>query len=200
MQRRNFNRIGEGSDREIHDASVYSRTGLALRHRVRGREISGVFPSCGGHAPDVAGSEHIPHMRVRCDAKKYLAMGGIVNWKASFDFSYMGMFIPPVPGDTTPWKRFDATSGGEPAPGVKTYTTIAQMARYASRMKATGFSTLNYFNITEFGGFSVFGKKVAYPDPHFAGAADVWTNPTAFLYDTLPGRNRFRRRGRHRLA
>jgi hypothetical protein len=54
-------------------------------------------------------------------------------------------------------------------------------------MRALGFSTLNYFNLTEFGGFSEFGKSVAYPDPHFAGAQDVWTNPTAFLYDNFPG-------------
>ena len=121
------------------------------------------------------------------NAAKYRAMGGIVNWKASFDFSYMGMFIPPVASDTTPWKRFDATSGGEPAPDQKTYTTIARMAAYAARMKSLGFATLNYFNVTEFGGFSEFGKAVAYPDPHASGNADVWQNPTAFLYDRFPG-------------
>jgi len=121
------------------------------------------------------------------DAAKYRAMGGIVNWKASFDFSYMGMFIPPVASDTTPWKRFDATSGGEPAPRETTYTTIARMASYAARMKSLGFATLNYFNVTEFGGFSEFGKSVAYPDPHASGDADVWRNPTAFLYDHFPG-------------
>jgi len=139
------------------------------------------------NAGDVSGLGAYSSWEGEIDATKYRAMGGIVNWKASFDFSYMGMFIPPVASDTTPWKRFDATSGGEPAPGQTTTTTIARMAAYAARMKSLGFATLNYFNVTEFGGFSEFGKAVAYPNPHPRGDADVWRNPTAFLYDNFPG-------------
>ena len=33
-------------------------------------------------------------------------MGLTYNWKASFDFPYMGMFIPPVPDDETEWTDF----------------------------------------------------------------------------------------------
>jgi hypothetical protein len=121
------------------------------------------------------------------DAAKYRKMGGIVNWKASFDFSYMGMFIPPVPTDTTTWKRFDVNSGGELIEGRRTFTSIRQMRDYAARMKKMGFFTLNYFNVTEFGGISEFAKAVQYPPPP-SGAGELdWTNPTAFLYRHFPG-------------
>ena len=121
------------------------------------------------------------------DTTKYKAMGGIVNWKASFDFSYMGMFIPPVETDTTRWKRFDVTSEGELIEGQATYTTRAQLRHYAARMKELGFFTLNYFNVTEFGGASAFGKEVAFPKPEFNEESDTWTNPSSFLYNNFPG-------------
>ncbi|HTY59484.1 MAG TPA: hypothetical protein VMF59_11740 [Bacteroidota bacterium] len=185
-QRRNFNRLGDGR--------TVTFTMHLFLHEPDWRPVvafvaakyPAFFQPAARHALDVCGLGAYSSFEGTVDAAKYQRMGGIVNWKASFDFSYMGMFIPPVAGDTTRWKRFDATSGGDPAPGAATYTSIAQMARYASRMKALGFSTLNYFNITEFGGFSAFGKTVAYPDPHFSGAEDVWTNPAAYLYDNFP--------------
>ena len=187
MQRRNFNRLGRGR--------AVKFTMHIFLHEPDWRAVisfmAGKFPAyfhpAAGNALDLCGLGAYSSYEGDIDAEKYRKMGGIVNWKASFDFSYMGMFVPPVPSDTTPWKRFDATSGGEPVPGQKTYTSIARMARYAARMKALGFSTLNYFNVTEFGGFSEFGRTVAYPDPRFTGAEDVWSNPTAFLYDNFPG-------------
>jgi len=185
-QRRKFHRLGGGK--------ILKFTMYLFLHEPDWRAVlsfmAGRFPAffhpAAVNAPEVCGLGAYSSYEGDIDAGKYRKMGGIVNWKASFDFSYMGMFIPPVPSDTTPWKRFDATSGGDPVPGQRTYTTIANMARYASRMKALGFSTLNYFNITEFGGFSEFGNAVAYPDPHYTGAKDVWTNPTSYLYDNFP--------------
>jgi hypothetical protein len=120
------------------------------------------------------------------DIDKYKRMGGVINWKASFDFPYMGMFIAPVPTDTTRWKRFDVTSEGRPIPGRATYTSIADLARYSREMKALGFSTLNYFNVTEFGGWSTFADSMLYPRPAFKPAEDVWENPSAFLYRHFP--------------
>ena len=185
-QVRNFNRLGAGKPVKF--------TTYLFIHEPDWRSVmlfvTGKFPAYfhpqAARASEVCGLGAYSSYEGEIDALKYRRMGGIVNWKASFDFSYMGMFVPPVQSDTTPWKRFDATSGGEPVPGQRTYTTIAQMARYASGMKALGFSTLNYFNMTEFGGFSEFGKAVVYPDPHCTGEQDVWWNPTAFLYDNFP--------------
>jgi hypothetical protein len=121
------------------------------------------------------------------DVATYRKMGGILNWKASFDFSYMGMFIPPVKTDTTKWKRFDVNSGGELIEGRASYTSIAQLRTYAKRMKKLGFFTLNYFNVTEFGGVSEYAKAVLYPAPQFSEKQDVWTNPSAFLHGNFPG-------------
>jgi hypothetical protein len=186
-ERRNFNRLESGRivkftmNLFLHEADWRSVIAFVSE------KYPAYFHPVAGNTSVVSGLGAYSAYEGEIDAKKYRDMGGIVNWKASFDFSYMGMFVPPVASDTTPWKRFDATSGGDPVPDQKTYTTIAQMARYAARMKGFGFSTLNYFNITEFGGFSDFGKTVAYPDPRFTGAEDVWTNPSAFLYDYFPG-------------
>jgi hypothetical protein len=124
---------------------------------------------------------------VEFDSEKYKRMGGLINWKASFDFSYMGMFLGMVPTDTSRWRRFDVSSEGKPIPGRVTYTSIAQMASYSRGMKARGFATLNYFNITEFGGCSSFADSVLFPRPVLRREEDVWQNPTAFLYDHFPG-------------
>jgi hypothetical protein len=185
-QRRNFNRLEAGKIVKFSmNIFLHEPDWRAVMAFMAGKYPAFFYPAAG-NALEVCGLGAYSSYEGEIDAGKYRNMGGIINWKASFDFSYMGMFIPPVPSDTTPWKRFDATSGGDPVPGKNTYTTIAQMARYATRMKALGFATLNYFNITEFGGFSEFGKSVAYPNPHCAGAEDVWTNPSAFLYDNFP--------------
>jgi hypothetical protein len=138
-------------------------------------------------ALDICGLGAYSSFEGEIDVKKYQAMGGVVNWKASFDFSYMGMFIPPVATDTTRWKRFDVTSEGEAIPGKATYCTIEQLRGYGRRMKSLGFSTLNYFNVTEFGGSSEFSPKVVYPRPELRPEEHTWTNPSAFLYDRFPG-------------
>jgi hypothetical protein len=186
MQRRNFNRLGTGKIVKFTmNIFLHEPDWRAVLSFVAGKFPAYFYP-VAKNALDICGLGAYSSYEGDIDAGKYRKMGGIVNWKASFDFCYMGMFVPPVPSDTTPWKRFDATSGGDPVPGQKTYTTIAQMARYASHMKALGFSTLSYFNMTEFGGFSEWGKAVVYPNPRSAGSEDVWRNPTAFLYDNFP--------------
>ncbi len=66
-------------------------------------------------------------------------MAFTVNWQASFDFPYMGMFLPPVKPDVK-WKRF---GNGE--------MSVSGMNDYAGKMKEKGFYVFNYFNVTEFG-------------------------------------------------
>jgi hypothetical protein len=144
------------------------------------------FHPPGVHALSLSGMGAYSSYEGDLDSAKYKAMGGVVNWKASFDFSYMGMFLPPVETDTTQWKRFDVTSEGELIERQSTYTNIAQMRSYAARMKGLGFFTLNYFNVTEFGGASAYGKEVAHPKPDFSKEEDTWRNPSAFLYNNFP--------------
>jgi hypothetical protein len=122
------------------------------------------------------------------DVNMYKRMGGIVNWKASFDFPYMGLFIPPVTSDSTQWARFNVNSSGNYSKYSKKYTSISQMARYTNHVKKDGFHLLNYFNVTEFGGASDFSDQMEYPDPktESLGNEKDWKNPNIFLYKNFP--------------
>jgi hypothetical protein len=124
-------------------------------------------------AHELSGTGAYSASEVDFDAEKLRRMAFRTNWKASFDFPYMGMFLPPAGDDS--WPRF-AYKG---AP--QTYTSIKQIAAYSSRMRAAGFHVLNYFNVTEFGAY------VKYPPrPRTARSDDeLWKNGDDFLYGRL---------------
>ena len=101
------------------------------------------------------------------DIEKMKKMAFKVNWQASFDFPYMGMFIPPV-NRNDKWKRY-----GE---GM---ITIAEMDNFAKRYRDKGFYVLNYFNVTEFGANVKFpppSKKISKPD------TELWKECNDLLY------------------
>jgi len=100
------------------------------------------------------------------DVPKFRKMALGFNWKASFDFPYMGMFIPPI-NDTTPFQSFGS--------GTR---TVAQMADYSRRMAGAGFHVLNYFNITE------AGNRIRSPAParQATNDADLWKDANDFVY------------------
>ncbi len=91
-------------------------------------------------AHEVAGTGAYSSLEKEFDLEKMRRMAFGVNWKASFDFPYMGMFIPPVGSETTSWTRY---GGGT--------TTLRAMRDYAAGMRRLGFHVLSYFNVTEFG-------------------------------------------------
>jgi hypothetical protein len=103
------------------------------------------------------------------DVEKFRRMSFRVNWKASFDFPYMGMFLPPV-GDKQQWLSFN---------GEK--TSISRMRQYSQRIRQMGFYVLNYFNVTEFGNY------IKYPPPPRKAETDetLWRDPNDFLYYKL---------------
>lgn len=105
------------------------------------------------------------------DEKKMKDMNFTVNWQASFDFPYMGMFLPPI-APNVKWKRF---GGGE--------MSIEAMNAYAGKMRSKGFYVFNYFNVTE------FGARVQYPySPKMAAAdSNLWKDANEFLYNKLSG-------------
>lgn len=106
------------------------------------------------------------------DAERLMRMAFRINWKASFDFPYMGMFIPPVPDDETEWTDFK-----------KKATSIRRMREDIHAFTAQAFHVLNYFNVTEFGAF------IKYPPPPRKAQEDVdlWKDPNDFLYYVLDG-------------
>ncbi len=101
------------------------------------------------------------------DPARLRAMAFTVNWKASFDFPFMGMFLPPVGSDSEEWTDFK---------GQK--TSIARMRGYAQEMRRMGFYVLSYFNVTE------CGAHYRYPPPprRAASDADLWKNANDFLF------------------
>lgn len=103
------------------------------------------------------------------DVEKLKKMAFRTNWKASWDFPYPGMFLPPVPTGTY-WTRF---AGGA--------TSIPWIREYIRSMRASDFYVLNYFNVTEFGAWI----KVPRPAmPTYTGA-DLWKDPNDYLYEKL---------------
>lgn len=99
------------------------------------------------------------------DVGKLKRMGFRTNWKASFDFAYMGMFLPPVRDEAQTWRRYF----GEP-------TSVAKIRDYHRRMRADGFYALQYFNVSE------FGAHIAWPLTAPAIAEDEPTSQTGAHY------------------
>lgn len=105
------------------------------------------------------------------DAEKFKKMGFRTNWDASFDWPYMGMFLPPVP-EGTEWTSLNHKT-----------TSTRKIDDYCRRMRSYGFHVLCYFNITEFGA----GIKSPEPPSTVTSESDLWQDPNAFLYKKLGG-------------
>jgi hypothetical protein len=121
-------------------------------------------------ADEIAGTGAYSSLETAFDLDKMKKMAFGVNWKASFDFPYMGMFLPPVESDTVQWARY---GGGT--------TSIKAMSQYASNMKKQGFHVLSYFNVTE------FGAEITDPAPprKSLSDSDLWKSADDFLYYRL---------------
>lgn len=108
------------------------------------------------------------------DILRNMAFG--VNWQASFDFPYMGMFIPPV-GKDERWETFGYTSKVT----KHQWQTINEMNKVPKEFKDNGFYSLAYFNVCE------FGTGIATPRPKtFAyPPSESWKDPNQYLYQNL---------------
>ncbi len=103
------------------------------------------------------------------DAWKLHRMAFRLNWKASYDFPHMGMFLPPVP-EGEEWTNFR---------GEK--TSVPRLREYSERMGSLGFRVLNYFNVTEYGAF----YKYPPPPRKAASDGDLWKDANDFLFYRL---------------
>ncbi len=135
------------------------------------RRYPDYFDPPNARAAEIAGLAAYSDWEGELEVAKLRQMGFRVNWKASYDFPYMGMFLPPIADDEL-YTRF--------AKGNK--TSIAQLRDYSRRMRAMGFHVLNYFNVTEFGGTT---GMPAQADPSLA-AADRWKNVHNFVDMEIP--------------
>lgn len=140
------------------------------------------FEPSGPLADSISGEGAYSSYEGPLDTAKYKAMAFKFNWKASFDFPYMGMFMPPAdrwqtfatPEEATrdPWAQ--SPYHGKP-------TSREELEAYSRQMRAEGFYVLNYYNVTEFGariGDSSSVKKTLAP-------ADAWKDCTTFLYTRI---------------
>lgn len=108
------------------------------------------------------------------DTARYHQMGFSINWKASLDFPYMGLFIPPVKSDNEKWLKYK--QGGVTVGDG--YATINRLNAYSERLNRMGFHTLSYFNVAE------FGNNIVYPYQP-ADSTKSWQNPNDYLYKNL---------------
>ncbi|MBI4892934.1 MAG: hypothetical protein HY821_20085 [Acidobacteria bacterium] len=170
---RHYHRLGGGAvmrfalDLAVHEADW--RGGL----RWMAERYPQWFEPKLAFAHELSGTSAYSATEAPFDAGKMKRMAFRTNWKASFDFPYMGMFLPPV--DEGQWPRFTTKQ--------KTYTSIRQMAEYSEKMRAGGFHVLNYFNVTE------FGAHVSNPPaaPQGLPPDELWKNGDDFLYGRLRG-------------
>ena len=142
----------------------------------------GYFHPVRKNALEVSGCGAYSSHSGEIDTSLYHRMGGIVNWKSSFDFPYMGMFVPPVKSDEERWQRYATNSSGRYLPDQESKTSIMEMAAYARKMKAYGYHSLYYFNVTE------FGAGIQYPEPGEGTAFrhELFRQANAFLYGHFP--------------
>jgi hypothetical protein len=129
------------------------------------------FNPVSPEADAMAGTGGYSDSDVDFDVAKMKKMAFSINWRASFDFPYMGMFIPPV-GTNETWNRF----GGSP-------TSVTMMQSYAEKMKNLGFHVLSYFNVTE------FGARMKYPleQVRTNNEQELWKSANDFLSAKLNG-------------
>lgn len=122
------------------------------------------------HVQEMAGCGAYSSHATDFDVERLKRMAFRVNWKASFDFPYMGMFVPPVPDETTEWIDFK-----------KNRTSLRRMREDIRFYTTKGFHVLNYFNVTEFGNY------IEYPPPARKAETDqdLWKDPNDFVYHVL---------------
>ena len=128
------------------------------------------FEPANPQAHDMAGTAAYSCQDLDFDVEKMKKMAFRVNWRASFDFPYMGMFLPPV-AETEVWTGY----GGQK-------TSLPAMRDYAAKMRQLGFYVLNYFNVDE------FGAHVTWPLPARQAERDedLWKDCHDFLGVKLP--------------
>lgn len=125
---------------------------------------------------EIAGGGAYSSWEGNLDVDKLRKMGFSFNWRAGFDFPYMGLFLPEVNDKNERWERFHQH-------GVKVgdgYSSVGEMESYMQGMRKQGFHVLCYFNVTE------VGNHIMFPPPPRSAVddKDLWREPNDFVYYT----------------
>lgn len=167
---RENHRISSANTIRFHQDLIVHESGWRGGLRWMASNYPDYFDPNVPQAHEIAGTGAYSSLETEFDLEKMKKMAFGVNWKASFDFPYMGMFIPPVESDTATWARY---GGGT--------TSIAAMREYSAKMKSQGFHVLSYFNVTE------FGANITDPAPPRKALReeDLWKNADDYLWYRL---------------
>ena len=122
------------------------------------------------HVQEMAGCGAYSSHAVDFDAERLKRMSFKVNWKASFDFPYMGMFVPPVKNDKIEWIDMKSKPN-----------SINNMRKDINFFTNMGFYVLCYFNVTE------FGRDIVNPPPprKAINDQDLWKDANDYIYNVL---------------
>ena len=174
-----FHRISNKAPIKLSIQLVPHEPGWRGGLRYLAKEYPEYFDPVNEIAHELAGTAAYASSKVTAEQlnpEKLKAMAFRTNWISSFDFPYMGLFLPPVSDDAS-WQRF--TNANHAKNGT---TSIRELAQYCKQMHDLGFHVLNYFNVTEFGAQMQNLLKGAKKDP----LSTNWTDAAEYLLDHFP--------------
>ncbi len=114
------------------------------------------------------------------EVEKLKRMSFQLLWKASFDFPYLGMYLPWVEDNET-WRAAHLDSGGNSLPGPGAETSYRKLNECARRVHEAGFTHLSYFSFGEFGS-NMTGSEQVNPS---LSAKDLWKDPASLLHEKI---------------
>ncbi len=147
------------------------------------RKFESFFNSMNPNLAALSGTAVYSGYRGKLDVEVLKSMAFAFNWRASVNFPYPGMLLPPVTTKEE-WIRLRYLSQKKDSDNGM--ISMDEMDRNSEEMDKSGFKVLEYFNTTE------FGQGIKYPPvPDSSGSkhnvwkdAD-WRNPNEFLYARL---------------
>lgn len=160
-----FNRISDKHTLRFSMDVITHEAGWRGGMRWAANHYRAFFNPVNPEADRIAGTGAYSVSNESFDINKMKRMAFTTNWRASYDFPYMGMFIPPV-AKKRRWESFG-----------KYPVSIAEMQDYAQEMKNMGFHVLSYFNVTEFGA----GIQYPLPESPKKYGKDTWKDANQYL-------------------
>ena len=111
------------------------------------------------------------------EAERLKKMAYRTDWEASFNWPYFGMFLPAMPSADAEWRTYGYNSAGGHDPALVRPISYRRLNEKGRARRESGFFTLAYFNVTEFGvGINEQAQvNTSLPD------AECWRDANAFL-------------------